>query len=334
VDTQPAPLENTEGSVLEAEKALIGLINPTEEETEEVETTEEEESTEETQDETPEEESEEEESEEGEEPEEDEEDLLYAVKIDGEEQEVTLEELTKGYSRQSSYTRKSQELAEHRKEFETAKEQMVGEYNQIQQERTQYVQALQQLMENQMGALGQWNDVNWEQMKNEDPIEYVTKKEEYREAQDNFNKVQQEQQRVQQISMADNQKQHQEMVQREFKALVDVLPEWGEPEKQKSLAKDLKSYATDSGFSKEEIDALVDHRSLLMLRKAFLYDRLQKTDVKGKKLKNKPRVVRSGTGRDKTKETKQTRTTKMQRLRKTGHVDDAVTVLEGLMENL
>ena len=333
MDKQPAPLENTEGTVLEAEKALLGLITQ-EEETEEVETTEEEESTEETQDETPEEESEEEESEEGEEPEEDEEDLLYAVKIDGEEQEVTLEELTKGYSRQSSYTRKSQELAEHRKEFETAKEQMVGEYNQIQQERTQYVQALQQLMENQMGALGQWNDVNWEQMKNEDPIEYVTKKEEYREAQDNFNRVQQEQQRVQQISMADNQKQHQEMVQREFKALVDVLPEWGEPEKQKTLAKDLKSYATDSGFSKEEIDALVDHRSLLMLRKAYLYDRLQKTDVKGKKLKNKPRVVRAGTGRDKARETTQKRTTKMQRLRKTGHVDDAVSVLEGLMNNL
>ena len=78
----------------------------------------------------------------------------------------------------------------------------------------------------------------------------------------------------------------------------------------------------------------MDHRSLLMLRKAYLYDQLQNTNVKGKKLKNKPRVVRAGTGRDKTKETKQTRTTKMQRLRKTGHVDDAVTVLEGLMNNL
>jgi hypothetical protein len=41
VDTQPAPLENTEGTVGEAEKALLGLINPPEEETEEVEATEE-----------------------------------------------------------------------------------------------------------------------------------------------------------------------------------------------------------------------------------------------------------------------------------------------------
>lgn len=39
----------------------------------------------------------------------------YKVKIGGKEQEVTLEELTKGYMRQADYTRKTQELAERRK---------------------------------------------------------------------------------------------------------------------------------------------------------------------------------------------------------------------------
>jgi len=117
VDTRPAPLEETEGTVREAENALIGLLNPEKEESEseEAKPTEEEESTEETTDEDPEGESEEEESEEGEEPEEDEEDVLYAVKVDGEEIEIPLDELMKGYSRQSSYTRKSQKLQNNKK---------------------------------------------------------------------------------------------------------------------------------------------------------------------------------------------------------------------------
>ena len=42
----------------------------------------------------------------------------YYVKIDGEEQEVTLEELRNGYQRQADYTRKSQALAEQRKAYE------------------------------------------------------------------------------------------------------------------------------------------------------------------------------------------------------------------------
>ena len=44
----------------------------------------------------------------------------YAVKVDGEEQEVTLNELRDGYQRQSDYTRKTQELASERKRLQQA----------------------------------------------------------------------------------------------------------------------------------------------------------------------------------------------------------------------
>ena len=49
--------------------------------------------------------------EEGEEPEEVEEELVYTVKVDGQDYEVTLDELRNGYSRQQAYTKRSQELA-------------------------------------------------------------------------------------------------------------------------------------------------------------------------------------------------------------------------------
>jgi len=43
----------------------------------------------------------------------------YTIKVDGEEIEVTLDELLNGYSRQSDYTRKTQELAQQRQQLET-----------------------------------------------------------------------------------------------------------------------------------------------------------------------------------------------------------------------
>mgnify|MGYP003110034094 CR=1 FL=1 len=42
----------------------------------------------------------------------------YKLKVDGEEIEVTEEELLKGYSRQSDYSKKTQELAAQRKDLE------------------------------------------------------------------------------------------------------------------------------------------------------------------------------------------------------------------------
>jgi hypothetical protein len=44
----------------------------------------------------------------------------YVVKVDGEEQQVTLEELQNGYQRQADYTRKTQEIAVERERLQQA----------------------------------------------------------------------------------------------------------------------------------------------------------------------------------------------------------------------
>ena len=340
-DTQEAPqateVSAPEGSVLEAQEALLKMMEPAKEtpETEEEQPTEEEESTEETQDESLEEEPEEEESEEdddheGTEEREVEGQDLYAVTIDGEEHQIPLDELLKGYSRQSDYTRKTQQVSEQRKEFDAMKQNMAQEYQQIQAERNQYVQSLQNLMETSMGNVDKFANIDWETMKETDPIEYVTKREEFREAQEKVQGMRNEQQMAQQRQASQEQTSRQELLQREHSALIDALPDWGNPNKQKGLAKGIRDYAMGQGFAKEELDSLVDHRSILVLLKARQYDQLQKADVKSKKLKNKPRVIRAGTGRDKDADSKSKRTAKMKRLRGSGHVDDAASILEDL----
>ena len=340
-DKQVAPQAHEEqmqpGSIREAQEVLLGLMESEEEkpETEEAAPTEEEESTEETQDESLEEEPEEEESEEdddheGTEEREVEGQDLYAVTIDGEEHQIPLDELLKGYSRQSDYTRKTQQVSEQRKEFDAMKQNMAQEYQQIQAERNQYVQSLQNLMETSMGNVDKFANIDWETMKETDPIEYVTKREEFREAQEKVQGMRNEQQMAQQRQAAQEQTSRQELLQREHSALIDALPDWGNPNKQKGLAKGIRDYGMEQGFAKEELDSLVDHRSILVLLKAKKYDQLQKADVKSKKLKNKPRVIRAGTGRDKDADSKSKRTAKMKRLRGSGHVDDAASILEDL----
>ena len=336
-DTQPAPQE---GSVEEAHEVLLSLLEPEKEkpESEEAAPTEEEESTEETQDESLEEEPEEETEEKSEEEsegsdDEAEEDLLYAVTVNGEEVEVSLDELMKGYSRQSDYTKKTQEISEQRKQFQSSAEKHEVEMAQIRNERQQYVQTLQNIIEGSTQSLDKFVDVDWETLKATNPIEYVTKREEYREMQEKVQAIQHEQVAVQSKQSEDMKQLHAQTLQREHQLMAEALPEWGDPKKQHEIGSHIRDYARVQGFNDEEIGSLVDHRSLIVLRKAMLYDEMNSSDVKSKKLKNKPRVVRSGKGVSRKDDSKRKRASKMNRLQKSGHVDDAASILEDLMNS-
>ena len=342
-DKQTAPLPVEAGSIVEAQSAILGLLEPEEAtpETQESAPTEDvEESTEETQDEPLEEEvledeSEEEEAEEeeSEEDEVEEEPDVYAVKVDGEELEVSLEELVQGYSRHSDYTRKTQELASQRDQMAQMQQQWASEISQAQAERQQYMEAIGQFVQQSMVGLEQYASVDWESLREEDPIAFVTKKEEFRDAQERVRQAQ-----AQQGVEAEKQKQEfakikQMALQEEHKKLVAAVPEWNEPEKRGELAKELSSYALSQGFKQEELQELIDHRSLIVLMKAQKYDTLQNSDVKAKKIKNKPKVIRSGKGTNKKADTaKAKRIASMKRLKESGHVDDSVALFEDFVE--
>ena len=340
---QPAglqPIPALGGSILEAQEALLSLEEPEEEKPKEEEAApaEEEESTEETQDESLEEESEEESDEEVEEEEaeesdeEEEEDPLYAVTVNGEEHEVTFDELLRGYSRQSDYTRKTQELSTERKQMEELQQQYTSEVSQIQSERQQYMENLQQILQNSAGEMEKFTNVDWASLKESDPIEYVTKKEELREAQEKVQTFKNQQELVRQKQSQDAELMRKTIMTEEHGKLVSALPDWGDPDKQKKIASDIKSYGLTQGFTQEELGSLIDHRSVLVLIKASKYDAMQKSDVKSKKLKNKPKVIRSGKGRSSSQAEKGKRTAQMKRLRGTGHIDDASALLEDFID--
>jgi len=340
-DTQEAPQEVSDGSLVEAQEALLKMMNPETEtpESEEATPTEEEESQPTEEDESsdvePEEESPEEDddydgtgnrAEEGED--------LYAVTVNGEERTVPLDELLKGYSRQSDYTKKTQEVSEERKKIEALEGNYTSEIEQIQAERTHYVKALQSLIETSMGSLDEYSNINWEELKRDDPIEFVTKKEEWRERQDKIQGLQKEQSDASQRQQYEEKVAYKKLVAAEHTALGEKLPEWNESkEKRRKLAGQVREYALTQGFDESEVKGLADHRSILILLKARKYDEMTNSDVRAKKLKNKPRVIRAGSGTNRSQESRSQRKTKMKRLQQTGHVDDAASLLEDMFNS-
>ena len=348
-DTQQAPHPATQpispnsGSVEEAREALLSLLDP-EEETpieEEAAPTEEEESTEEIQDESFEEDDQELEAsedsedqtddEEVEEPESEEPDL-YSVTVDGEEHEVTFDELLKGYSRQSDYTKKTQTLSAERKEIEDLKQTYQSQTSQLQQERQQYIGHLENIMQNSVSNLSEYENIDWNALKDSDPIEYVKLREDYRDGKERVQELGRQQSLAIQQQQAEAQRDRDSALQLEQAKLIEAVPEWADPDSRKELAADIKSYAKTQGFSDEELQNLIDHRSVLVLMKASKLDKMENSNVKEKKLKNKPNVIRAGKGNSKAKQSKSKRAVQMKRLRGSGRVDDASVLLEDFID--
>ena len=250
-----------------------------------------------------------------------EEDLKYTIKVDGEELEVGIDELKNGYQRQADYTRKSQALAEQRKETEAIQ----SERQQLEQERQMYANGLQMLQEQQSSKLQEFDNVDWTSLKTEDPYQYMLKKDEYRDAQEKVQNVAQQQVLIQQAQAEEAQKARAHFVQQEYSKLVNALPEWNDAKS--TIKKDVQEYATSVGFRPEEISQLADHRSVLIIKKAMEFDRLTtKVAPKKKAVKKVPKVQKSGRGNSNEDAAAEAVNKKRARLRKSGKQDDAASL--------
>ena len=255
-----------------------------------------------------------------------EEDLKYTIKVDGKEYEVGIDELKNGYQRQADYTRKSQALAEQRKETE----QIQSERMQLEQERQMYANGLQMLQEQQTAKLQDFDTVDWETLKQEDPYAYMIKKDEYRDAQERVNNVAQQQQQVQNEQMQQAQQARAHFIQQEYTRLVNALPEW--EDKDSTIKDDIRKYAADIGFLPDEINQLADHRSVLVIKKAMEFDKLtKKVAPKKKAVKKVPKVQKAGRGKSKEDTAAEALKAKRTRLRKSGKQKDAASLFYDML---
>ncbi len=267
----------------------------------------------------PEEETLEEQSGEDEQPEEQEQPQTFTVKVDGKEVSVTLDELQKGYTRTQDYTRKTQQIAEVRKQVE-------AETQAIRAERGQYAQLLGALQAQLQATEPQ---VDLDRLYNEDPIEWVRQKEVMRERQEKALAIQAEQQRLYQTSQREQQQALEQQLILQKEALLAALPSWKDSKVAKAEKALVVESAKKAGFSDEDLNSVYDHRLVLLLRKAGLYDQMMSKRQGIKPVTNGPRPAKPGAAGRVSTTTESMRA--QQRLAKTGRVDDAADAIYKLL---
>ena len=258
------------------------------------------------------------------------EETLYDVTVNGINQKVNLNELMKGYSRESDYTKKTMDLSNQRKEVESLQDNLKKEFEAVKSSRDQYAQQLEILSKN----LKQEENIDWENLYQTDPAEYVKLKAESDKKKEALNLAQQEQMRIQQEQRSEQEKVYNEYIAKERKILAEKLPVYADKDKSAEFTKRLSSFAKESGYTDQEIAMMVDHRAVLLLADAYRYNQLKKTKLSGNKVNKAPRVVSSNASNIREdSDKKQNVDKRMTRLKKSGHIKDAQSVLKEMYFN-
>jgi len=242
----------------------------------------------------------------------------YTVTIDGTPEEVPLDELIAGYSRHSAFTKKSQELAEQRDTFHTEQQTLRQTYH-------QYNEVLSQLQQ-QMEAANQPTNLDWDALEKQDPVQWLKLKELERQRTSEIQAVMAERQRMQAVMQQEQSQKLQEHLAVQQNLMLEKIPEWADSDVQAEEQRKLVEFGKQVGFSDQELDTLYDHRALIVLRDAMRYNEL----TSGEKITEAKSKIGSAKGGSK-RTARRTRSRKQkaqrQKLRKTGKVEDAASLM-------
>lgn len=245
----------------------------------------------------------------------------YRVKANGEELEVSLDELLSGYSRTADYQKKTQSLAEQRKAVE-AERSKIEETAKVRDTYAQRLQVIEQLLQQQSGT------ENLAELRENDPIAYALAIADRSEKEKQLGAIQAERQRVMQEQAQQQAQVLQSHVQQEQQKLVDLIPEFKDDAKAEVIRRDIRSYAKSIGFSDQELSQVYDSRAVSALYKSMMYDKL----VAGKpgtlkKVQSAPKTLRPGTSNPKSSE-QEAQKKDFERLRQSGNKKDAARLFE------
>lgn len=245
----------------------------------------------------------------------------YRVKAAGEEREVTLDELIKGYQLGTDYTKKSQTVAEERKAVE-AERQRIEEAKVLRDQYAQRLQLIEQMLNQQPET------ENLDYLKENDPIGYAVKVAELSQREKQLAQVRAERERIMQQQMQEQQQTLQQKVAEEAQKLAAVLPEFVDPQKGDVVRKEIRSYGKQLGFSDEELASVYDSRAVLTLWKAMQYDKLQSAKPGiTKKVNEAPKAIKPGVAQSRDSNSEELKKLKA-KARSSGRVADAAAIFE------
>ena len=252
--------------------------------------------------------------------------LAATVEVDGEE--ITVEELKRGNLRHRDYTRKTQELAEARRE-------MAAQAEEIERERAQYAQMLPALQERLQQPVEQEPD--WDTLYDTDPTMAAKAERQWRKQQEEraaqLEAVQAERQRMAQLEQQRMEQMQSRYFEEQRQILPEIIPEWRDTSVASKEAKDLRSFLLNEGFTEQDVNGLTNATLVKLARKAMLYDQGQTraTEAKQKPKTQKPRKTLKAGSRGSQPKPRSEQQQALQRARQTGRMQDAAAAIKSLL---
>jgi hypothetical protein len=233
---------------------------------------------------------------------------LHQLKVNGQEIEVSLDELKAGYSRDSDYRQKTHQLSMERKDLDIQKNSLRQSYDAKLTELNELIATADATVRQKQGSQ------DLKTLYDEDPTAAAKLDFELRQQTKQLNDMKYKAREIQQ-------KQYDEFLEAQRELAATKIPEYSDPGK-------ADQFKVNYGFNDEEIGSLADHRFLMVAKDAMSYQTLKdKRPIVQKKVANAPKVVKSGVAKSSTSSGREQIRNKIGKVRKSGDLKDASSAI-------
>jgi|JI10StandDraft_1071094.scaffolds.fasta_scaffold32737_2 hypothetical protein len=238
---------------------------------------------------------------------------------------ISVQDLKRGYLAQQSFTRGTQENAKERETLASQKAEIETHARTLQAQRDFLLRASQQFLPQPPDeSLLDQSSASF------DPLRYMAAKADYEKK---IGALQQ----LQQMSQSDiarmereQQQQKEQMRAREAKALLESMPELGKPDVYKKFWADTVDTMAEYGFSEEELNESIDHRTYKIFRDLAAYRRARKNLPAVKEAVQSKPVLTGKKRMEPQEKSSREKQARQEQLRKTGSFDAGVNALMDL----
>lgn len=241
---------------------------------------------------------------------------IRRFKVDG--KPLTGAELRKRLMLESDYRTKTAAIAESRRALEAKEQKVEKELG----SRVNQLDVLVQALHTELVG----DQTNLSRLINENPVEYLRQKDAVDRKSAMLNQALQQKQALEQHQGALAQQKHAEYIREQESLLLEKLPAWRDPARKQAEQTELARYLmNDLGYTPDELSTLSDHRALITVRKAMLFDKAQKLRSAKPQAKAPP-VIRPGAAQGATAQRIDPALEK--RLMRSGKPDDIARLIE------
>ena len=244
---------------------------------------------------------------------------LHRVKVQGQELEVSLDELKAGYSRDSDYRQKTHTLGMEKRDLESQKNSLRQTYDTRLNELNDLISTASQFVEQKQG--GQ----DLAKLYQEDPTEAARLDFQLRQERQHIDSLKDKAREAQT-------RQYESYLETQKELAATKIPEFSDPNKADSFKLNMRNTLRDYGFNDQEIGSLADHRFLMVAKDAMSFkSQKDKRPIVSKKVANAPKVLKAGVARSNVSSGREEVRNKIKTLRKTGHIRDAQSAIADMI---